>query len=142
MRATNEAIPAPEPKEESKNGSLEQECEAESKENEAAARKQKLVSLPRSDSIGSTSGRKYLAPTLSDPAARPEKERITTKKKNSRHQAVVANKNFSHLNESESRLPREVFNNKTTVPKATSAMHEIRDWWNEQLAYISSSDED
>ncbi|XP_018580232.1 sodium leak channel non-selective protein isoform X2 [Anoplophora glabripennis] len=143
LRATNEAITVPEPKEESKNGSPEQECEAEVKENEAAARKQKLVSsLPRSDSIGSSSGRKYLAPTLSDPAARPEKERITTKKKNSRHQTVVVNKNFSHLNESESRLPREVFNNKTTVPKATSAMYEIRDWWNEQLAYVSSSDED
>lgn len=53
-------------------------------EGETSARKQKLITLPRSDSIGSSSGRKFLAPTLSDPAARTEKERITTKKKNSR----------------------------------------------------------
>ncbi|KAJ8977287.1 hypothetical protein NQ317_015572 [Molorchus minor] len=142
LRATNEIIPTPEQKEEeTKNGTPEQECETEAKENEAS-RKQKLVSLPRSDSIGSGSGRKFLAPTLSDPAARPEKERITTKKKNSRQHTVVVNKNLSHLNEAENRMPREVFNNKTSVPKATNAMHEIREWWNEQLAYVSSSDED
>ena len=42
--------------------------------------------LPRSDSIGSGSGRKYLAPTLSDPASvRSEKEKIAaSKKRNSR----------------------------------------------------------
>jgi len=42
--------------------------------------------LPRSDSIGSASGRKYLAPTLSDPASvRSEKDKIAvSKKRNSR----------------------------------------------------------
>ncbi|KAJ8920483.1 hypothetical protein NQ315_005352 [Exocentrus adspersus] len=139
LQATNETTAVSEPVEEKKNvQSPEQENETEVKENEPTARKPKLVSLPRSDSIGSSSGRKYLAPTLSD----PEKERIITKKKNNRHQPVVVNKNLSHLNESENRLPREVFNNKTTVPKASSAVHEVRDWWNEQLAYVSSSDED
>lgn len=56
----------------------------------------------------------------------------------------LVNKNISHLNESETnRMPREVFNNKTTVPKSSNALHEIRDWWNEQLSYASqSSDED
>lgn len=72
----------PETTEEIKNGTQDQEAEAEVKETEP--RKQKLVTLPRSDSIGSTSGRKYLAPTLSDPAARTEKERAATKKKNNR----------------------------------------------------------
>ncbi|XP_023021096.2 sodium leak channel non-selective protein na isoform X3 [Leptinotarsa decemlineata] len=139
LRATNEALSAPDPAEENKNESLDQETEAEAnKENEA--KKQKTTNLPRSDSVGSSSGRKFLAPTLSDPAARPEKERIVTKKKNAR--PVVVNKNLTHLNDSESRIPREVFNSKTTVPKASNALHEIRDWWNEQLAYISSSDED
>lgn len=54
------------------------------KEHEIATRKQKVITLPRSDSIGSSSGRKYLAPTLSDPAARTEKERVSTKKKANR----------------------------------------------------------
>ncbi|KAJ3664869.1 hypothetical protein Zmor_000408 [Zophobas morio] len=142
LRATNELINAPETTEETKNGAPDLEAEAETKESET--RKQKLVTLPRSDSIGSSSGRKYLAPTLSDPAARTEKERVTTKKKNNR-QTVVVNKNFPHLNETNeaNRMPREVFNNKTTLPKASNAMHEIRDWWNEQLAYQSqSSDEE
>lgn len=49
-------------------------------------RAKKPVVLPRSDSIGSASGRKYLAPTLSDPASvRTEKDKIAvSKKRNSR----------------------------------------------------------
>ncbi|KAG5889289.1 hypothetical protein JTB14_007050 [Gonioctena quinquepunctata] len=140
LRATNEAVTIPDPAEENKNDTLDQEAEVEAnKENEA--RKQKATNLPRSDSVGSSSGRKFLAPTLSDPASRPEKERIVTKKKNTRP-SVALNKNLSHLNDSESRISRELFNSKTTVPKANNAMHEIKDWWNEQLAYVSSSDED
>ncbi|CAH1113399.1 unnamed protein product [Psylliodes chrysocephalus] len=140
LRATNEALSMPDPTEESKTGSPEQENEAEAnKENET--RKQKVTNLPRSDSIGSTSGRKFLAPTLSDPSARQEKERIVPKKKTNRP-SVVVNKNLSHVAEAENRLPREVFNSKTTVPKASNTMHEIKDWWNEQLAYLSSSDEE
>lgn len=142
LRATNEAIAiVADQSEENKASFLDQENENE-KENESTARKQK-VTLPRSDSIGSSSGRKYLAPTLSDPAAKAEKDRIATKKKNNR-QNVTVNKNLTQLNESETvRMPRDVFNNKTTVPKASNALHEIRDWWNEQLAYVSqSSDEE
>lgn len=49
-------------------------------------RAKKPVVLPRSDSIGSASGRKYLAPTLSDPASvRSDKDKIAVaKKRNSR----------------------------------------------------------
>lgn len=57
----------------------------------------------------------------------------------------AVSKNLPHLNEGTetNRMPREVFNNKTSLPKVTNATHEIRDWWNEQLAYVSqSSDED
>jgi hypothetical protein len=36
-------------------------------------RKKGAVGIPRSDSVGSASGRKFLAPTLSDPAARTDK---------------------------------------------------------------------
>lgn len=85
MRATNEAVPVPDPAEESKNGTPDHESDGDTKQEiEPTVKKQKIPPLPRSDSIGSSSGRKYLAPTLSDPAARIEKERITTKKKNNR----------------------------------------------------------
>lgn len=47
------------------------------------------VVIPRSDSVGSGSGRKYLAPTLSDPATRPDKERATNKKRNNRPQGKL-----------------------------------------------------
>lgn len=45
-------------------------------------RGKKPAVLPRSDSIGSGSGRKYLAPTLSDPVSiRTDKEKIAASKK-------------------------------------------------------------
>ncbi|KAG5876354.1 hypothetical protein JTB14_009039 [Gonioctena quinquepunctata] len=139
-KSTNEAVTIPDPAEENKNDTLDQEAEVEAnKENEA--RKQKATNLPRSDSVGSSSGRKFLAPTLSDPASRPEKKRIVTKKKNTRPSVVLKNFSLSHQDDSESRISRKLFNSKTTVPKASNAMHEIKDWWNEQLAYVSSSDE-
>lgn len=49
-----------------------------------------------------------------------------------------------HLTEATefNRMPREVFNNKTTLPKASNAAHEIKEWWNEQLAYVSDSSDD
>lgn len=126
--------------EETKNNSPDQGSETEIKENDPAQNKPKTTNLPRSDSIGSSSGRKFLAPTLSDPAARPEKERIVTKKKNNR--PAVINKNVVHINESENKPNRDIAFNKTSIPKMSNAMHEIKDWWNEQLAYVSSSDED
>lgn len=115
-----------------------EEQKNESKDNEPPARKQKLINLPRSDSIGSGSGkrynvflifvvliyfmliykenlvilgRKYLAPTLSDPSARQEKERApqTKKKNNSIRTNPPVNKNLTHLNDSDSnKMPREV----------------------------------
>ncbi|CAH1155079.1 unnamed protein product [Phaedon cochleariae] len=141
LRATNEALNMPEPAEESKDNSPDDEREPEANKENLEGKKPKIAPLPRSDSVGSSSGRKFLAPTLSDPAARPEsKERAVTKKKNVR--PAVVNKNLTHLNDNENRLPREVFHSKTTVPKTSNALHEIRDWWNEQLAYVSSSDEE
>lgn len=140
LRATNEALPTPmEPAEENKNGTPEQEHESDNKENEQ--KKVKTANLPRSDSMGSSSGRKFLAPTLSDPSAKADTERIVAAKKKT-NRPIVVNKNLTHLNDSETRVPKEVLPNKTNPPKVSHAVHEIRDWWNEQLAYVSSSDED
>lgn len=133
-------------------------------------RVKKPVVLPRSDSIGSASGRKYLAPTLSDPAVRTEKDKIAvSKKRNSRPpcksptmsrqyaygvprrrcissrllSAIVKN-NLPHLTENteQSRQQREALNSKAPAPKVSSVMLEVREWWKEQLAYSSESSED
>nr|XP_022905001.1 sodium leak channel non-selective protein [Onthophagus taurus] len=149
LRATNETLTTQKQEkdekeeEKTKNGTpINETVEVEVKD-ETLPRKPKVISLPRSDSIGSSSGRKYLAPTLSDPAARTDKERLSTKKKNNKPAPI--SKNLPHLNETSeaNRMPREVFNNKTCLPKVSNATLEIKDWWNEQLNYASqSSDED
>lgn len=44
---------------------------------------------------------------------------------------------MAHVNEGTeaNRLPRDnISNSKTAIPKMSNALHEIRDWWNEQLA--------
>lgn len=77
-----------EPVEEKKEPAAEREEETEIKQETEGLRyrNKKPTALPRSDSMGSGSGRKYLAPTLSDPASiRSEKEKIAaTKKRNNR----------------------------------------------------------
>lgn len=73
--------------EKSKENTVDKDDETDAKEGEGIRhRNKKPVVLPRSDSIGSGSGRKYLAPTLSDPAnVRTDKEKIAAaKKRNSR----------------------------------------------------------
>ncbi|KAK9759203.1 Ion transport protein [Popillia japonica] len=142
LRATNETVTTTaildkdkDKEEKTETPVNEQAIEAEQKvEVETTTRKQKLINLARSDSIGSGSGRKnYLVPTLSDPAARTEKERLSAKRKNK----------LPSGSEQINRIQRESFNNKTSLPKINSASNEIRDWWNEQLNYASqSSDED
>nr|CAD7571947.1 unnamed protein product [Timema californicum] len=104
----------------------------------------KAVVIPRSDSLGSTSGRKYLAPTLSDPSVRTDKERPGLKKRSNRSQSSSKN-NLPHLTEGteSGRVAIDITSNKTTMPRVSSVMLEVRDWWNEQLGYITqSSDEE
>ncbi|KYM96485.1 Sodium leak channel non-selective protein [Cyphomyrmex costatus] len=165
LRATNNAaMPLQDvekgKEEKGKEVSIDREEEIEIKDVEAPKyRAKKPIVLPRSDSIGSASGRKYLAPTLSDPASvRSEKDKIAaSKKRNSRPPgkflaqgyfrlffiAMVKN-NLHHLTENteQSRQAREALNNKATAPKVSSVMLEVREWWKEQLAYSSESSED
>lgn len=92
LRATNNTtVPTQDAEkgkeEKGKEVSVDREEEIEIKDVEAPKyRTKKPMVLPRSDSIGSASGRKYLAPTLSDPASvRSEKDKIAaSKKRNSR----------------------------------------------------------
>lgn len=120
---------------EEKGKEVAKEEEIETKDTDGARHKAKKPGvLPRSDSIGSGSGRKYLTPTLSDPASiRSEKDKnAAPKKRNNRPPQSTES----------SRQQREVVNTKTTVPKPSSVMLEVREWWKEQLAYSSESSED
>ncbi|XP_048514061.1 sodium leak channel NALCN isoform X5 [Athalia rosae] len=150
LRATNDALMSLQDhvEEKTKENSVDRDAdEVEQKDGEGLRhRTKKPVVLPRSDSIGSGSGRKYLAPTLSDPATvRTDKEKIAAaKKRNNRPPPVVKN-NLPHVTEGaeQNRQPKDVQNNKAAMPKFSSIMVEVRDWWHEQVAYnTQSSDEE
>lgn len=147
LRATNELlIMQDRPEDKLKDSSVEKDSEGEPKEAEGARLRgnKKTVVIPRSDSVGSGSGRKYLAPTLSDPSVRTDKERTGAKKRNNRPQSGSRN-NLPHLTEGpeSSRLMRDISANKTAMPKVSNVLLEVRDWWHEQLGYnTQSSDED
>lgn len=58
--------------------------------------------------------------------------------------AVVKN-NLPHLTEGseQSRQTKEIFNAKSSPPKVSNIVTEVRDWWREQIAYSTdTSDED
>nr|CAD7425898.1 unnamed protein product [Timema monikensis] len=149
LRATNNEPTAPVPEhggpeeKQIKEGSLDRDSE-ESEGRLVHRANKKAVVIPRSDSLGSTSGRKYLAPTLSDPSVRTDKERPGLKKRSNRSQSSSKN-NLPHLTEGteSGRVATDITSNKTTMPRVSSVMLEVRDWWNEQLGYITqSSDEE
>ncbi|XP_054002407.1 sodium leak channel NALCN isoform X5 [Hylaeus anthracinus] len=131
---------------EEKRKEADKEEETETKDTDGSKHKvKKPPALPRSDSIGSGSGRKYLTPTLSDPASiRSEKDKNVAPKKRNNRPPPMAKNNLPHLTESseQSRQQREAFNAKTTAPKPSSVILEVREWWKEQLAYSSESSED
>lgn len=127
--------------------------EVETKEEEPKAsrlRKQKAGFLNRSDSTGST-GRKYLAPTLSDPQAR-EKERFNKKKSprpapsqknNAQHNFPELTHTFHvghhHHHHSDHQVQNKTF---TSTGNGTMVI-EVTDWWQEQMTCgHSSSDEE
>ncbi|KAG8306966.1 hypothetical protein J6590_034512 [Homalodisca vitripennis] len=147
LRATNELIAGPmqdHPEEKTKDTSIDRESEGDAKEVEGPRHRAKSKQIPRSDSVGSGTGRKLLVPTLSDPATRPDKERTANKKRNNRPQG--SNKNLPHVTEgSEANrlLLRDISLNKTSAPKVPNVMLEVCDWWHEQIGYnTDSSDED
>lgn len=118
--------------------------EVETKEEDPKARirkQQKAGVLNRSDSTGST-GRKYLAPTLSDPQAR-EKERFSKKK--SPRPAPCQKSNTQHFPD----LTHTFHNTHhhhhehQQQSKTFEMVAEVTDWWQEQmLCGHSSSDEE
>ncbi|CAH0384534.1 unnamed protein product [Bemisia tabaci] len=150
LRATNELLATMQDhnEEKAKEIGVERDDDNETKEWDTKPRSKtggvtKAVGIPRSDSVGSGSGRKYLAPTLSDPASRPDKQSAMPKSRNSR--SATLNKNsLSHLSEGleSSRSFRDMSNNKAMLARMSHISSEVRDWWNEQLDHSSDSSDD
>lgn len=127
----------------------DQEVEPKEEDAKARLRKQKGGVLNRSDSTGST-GRKYLAPTLSDPQ-RNEKERFSGSKKKSPRQTVPSQKNsLQHFPELSQPHCHGGHNHDHQQPNKSFAstgngtmVTEVTDWWQEQMMCgHSSSDEE
>uniref|UniRef100_A0A1B0GPU6 Exonuclease domain-containing protein n=1 Tax=Phlebotomus papatasi TaxID=29031 RepID=A0A1B0GPU6_PHLPP len=136
LRATNEA-PKPDSTED-KTTKEPQDSEQDSKDAETLRlRKKSQNVLNRSDSTGSASGRKFLAPTLSDPQARNDKERFSnSKKKTPRPQATTKN-NLPFLN--------EFTHNQAQIVGPTNQLnlvYEVQGWFQEQVCCTVSSDEE
>lgn len=109
-------------------------------------RKKAQTVLSRSDSTGS--GRKFLAPTLSDPQARGTKDRFNDSKKKS-----VKNKtqHLPHLTEATYHHTlhhhhHPCFHNPEQQQNLTNhhvnLAFEVHDWWSEQIIFQESSDEE
>ncbi|CAH1782033.1 unnamed protein product [Owenia fusiformis] len=81
--------------------------------------------------------RKFLAPTLSDGAIRPDKERMGTKKRNTRLQQ--GGKSLTNLAGDLAGILNQKSQNNMygTNPVAT----EVKDWWKEQAHYTTESEE-
>ncbi|CAH1398972.1 unnamed protein product [Nezara viridula] len=136
LRATNEMNVQQDLQEDKKEKeNIEREIEAETKESELRqrAKPKQTTAIPRSDSVGST-GRKFLAPTLSDPSTRGEKERPNSKKRNNRTPVE---------GEMTRAQTRESINNKVNSTKICNVTLEVKEWWHEQLCiYSDTSEED
>lgn len=71
---------------------------------------------------------------------RQDKDRVTGIKRSTRQPANTKN-NLPHVTEGSE--IRDINANKTSMPKISSALSEVHDWWTEQINYeTQSSDEE
>ncbi|XP_065332108.1 sodium leak channel NALCN isoform X4 [Cloeon dipterum] len=153
LRATNRPTEAESQEEKSTDNTTDADAEPPTREGHERHRKKGTV-IPRSDSVGSASGRKYLAPTLSDPASRAEKiearNTASLKKKSIRSTANTSKAASMETSSSGGHAPSSTSSsnkadaaafNKASMPRISNAVQEVRDWWTEQVAY-DSGDED
>lgn len=111
-------------------------------------RKKTQTALIRSDSTGS--GRKFLAPTLSDPQARGNKDRYNDSKKKSMKQQNKT-QHLPHLTETSyhhTLLHHHHAGHHNSEQLQSLTNHhvnlafEVHDWWSEQVIFQESSDEE
>lgn len=144
LRATNDIILRNELEEK-----IKEAAEAKLDSKEAENRKKAQTALSRSDSTESSSGRKFLQPTLSDPQARNEKDRFNASKKNKqRHQPNAKQPKLPHLDHPSHghHSVEQILNNKLMLQNnnshQTNQIFEVHDWWQEQVICGQSSDEE
>lgn len=145
MRATNEIFPKlPEQLEEKKETSIDIEG-TEVKEAEKNRLKKTQNVLSRSDSTGS--GRKFLAPTLSDPQARANKERFSDGKKKSVKQTIKTTHlphltEVTHHHQHHSGTHHGHHTEQPVTNHNVNLAFEVHDWFTEQIIFQESSDEE
>lgn len=148
LRATNEMMMRNEQIEEKKDASAENDNDG--KENEKYRKKAQNV-LSRSDSTGS--GRKFLAPTLSDPQARSSKDRFNDSKKKSVRQQQNKTQHLPHLTETSyhhnllhhhhaGHYGHSLEQQQNLTNHHVTLAFEVHDWWSEQIIFQESSDEE
>ncbi|KAG4073861.1 hypothetical protein HA402_014066 [Bradysia odoriphaga] len=150
LRATNEAL-LKQDDDEKKEGSVESEPDLKEADQQRILKKSQNI-LNRSDSTGSTSGRKFLAPTLSDPQARNPKDTFTSnKKKGPVRPASTAKPSLTHFNEVTHHHAGHTHGHghepvqatkMSAVANQVTMVYEVHDWWSEQVICTQSSDEE
>lgn len=131
--------------EEKKEASTENDNDKEPEKN----RKKQQTVLSRSDSTGS--GRKFLAPTLSDPQARISKDRFNDSKKksvkNKQQHLPLLNETSYHSLHHHHHAGQHFGNHSLEQQQNLTNHHvnlafEVHDWWSEQIIFQESSDEE
>lgn len=133
---------------EKKEGSIESEPDLKEADQQRVLKKSQN-NLNRSDSTGSSSGRKFLAPTLSDPQARNAKDAFQSSKKKPVRPPTTAKPSLTHFNELTHHNHHTGHGHEQAQVPKTSAMatqlamtYEVHDWWTEQVISTQSSDEE
>lgn len=142
LRATNEMMMRNEQIEEKKD--LAADADNEGKEIEKNRKKAANV-LSRSDSTGS--GRKFLAPTLSDPQARSSKDRFNDSKKKSvknktQHLPHLTETSYHHTLHHHHHHHHNLEQQQNLTNHHVNLAFEVHDWWSEQIIFQESSDEE
>lgn len=144
LRATNEMMLRNNEIIEEKKDLASDLTKTETKDAEKIPKKAQQPTLSRSDSTGS--GRKFLAPTLSDPQSRCKPDRFNDSKKKSIRQAPNKSQ-LPHLTESgyhphhHHHLHVEQ-QQQNLVNQHVNLTFEVHDWWSEQMIFQDSSDEE
>jgi hypothetical protein len=150
LRATNDAI--------QRNEMLEMKKEQEADAEKDSDKRKKQQVLSRSDSTGS--GKKYLAPTLSDPQARKEKPGFPVAKGKQQRPQTTTKSTLPHLTEANHNhfhtqvhhfhsfhghhSVEQQLTNKLLMQSNSNHHHilEVHDWWQEQIICTQSSDDE
>lgn len=142
LRATNEMMMRNEQIEEKKEASAENDNDGKELEK---TRKKVQGPLSRSDSTGS--GRKFLAPTLSDPQARGSKDRFNDSKKKSvkskaQHLPHLTEATYHHTLHYHHPGHHNLEQQQNLTNHHVNLAFEVHDWWSEQIIFQESSDEE